>query len=118
MAIKAPKLILPDFVLPNALPGTAQWISDIPDGSLGNYEFRQIELTCILAATVTAHRVPPGGTPVAANRFITAMPFTVGQKIDVYWDPEQSIWPGGYSLFIFASLANAINCAVHANGVT
>jgi hypothetical protein len=67
---------------------------------------------------VTAHRVPGnGGTAVAANRFITAMPLTAGQKIDVYWDFEQSIWPGGYSLFIFASLANAINCAVSAESV-
>jgi hypothetical protein len=39
MAIRSPLLILPDFVLPNALPGTAQWISDIPADSLGHYEF-------------------------------------------------------------------------------
>lgn len=114
---EAPKLLVPDFVLAAALPGAANWSQEVPDGSLGHGEMRLIELCAVTDCTITAHRVPVGGTAVAANRFLAALPLTAGTKEDIYWDPRMALWPAGYSLYIFANTGTC-NCAIHGVIVT
>lgn len=108
----SPQLVLPTFTLPNAVPGTAQWTSKIPDGGVGSFYIRNLRLTCISAASVSLHLVPPGGATATTNLILAALPMTAGQMFDIYNEDKEAPLPGGYSLFFFASAANAINATL------
>lgn len=110
--IGTPDLLLPDFTLPNALPGTAQWVSPFPTGNTGFTQLTLISLTGLLNCLVIGYRVPPGGAPALGNQFIPSIQIFAQQNVDYFYD-SMNVLPAGYSLFFYASVVNGCNLAMH-----
>lgn len=105
----APQLLLPTFTLPNAVPGSPQWTNPVVNGAQGSVYARSLFLTCIAAATVSIHLVPPGGATGTGNLLVAAMPLSAGDCVDIFGEDKEKTIPAGYSLFFFASAANSVN---------
>jgi hypothetical protein len=112
LSLGAPKLLVPEFTLPNALPGSATWTSPFTSTSPGRTELTLIQLVGLAAATVTIHKVPPGGAAANSNKITAALAVGLGETMDIYWDSPYVV-PAGYTLWCFASAANSINCGIH-----
>lgn len=109
----APKLLLPCFTLPNALPGSPQWTNPIPDGGSGYTRLTLIQLICRVTATITIHKVPPSGSASNSNIICPALALFAGETGEFYYDESLNTIPAGYSMYFFASAANAVNCELH-----
>jgi hypothetical protein len=116
LGLITPKLLLPTFLLPNALPGTAQWVSSFPVDTNGQTNLTLMQFMATAADAITIHLVPPGATPTATNRIWNALPILAGECMEWYADGErQYTIPAAYSLFFFAGVASNVNCTVFAH---
>lgn len=104
--------------LPNALPGTPQWVSPFLAGTNGQTKLRIAGFSGIAAATITLHLVPPGGAAGAGNIRIPAMAIAAGEVIDVYHEDGEFTIPAGYSIYMFASVASAVNAFLSGSHVS
>lgn len=104
----SPKLLLPTFHLPNALPGTAQWISPFPAGTPGVTFITLFHFASSGAANYTVHLVQPGASAVTSNRIFIGEGMAANENDKWIYDPMTFCVPAGYSIFAFASVATTI----------
>lgn len=104
----APKLLLPTFHLPNALPGTAQWISPFPQGTNGVTFITLLQFASSGISSYTVHLVAPGASAVTSNRLFIARGMAANSNEVWQYDQFAFCVPAAWSIFAFAATATAI----------